>query len=424
MSPKKFSPHKILPVLLRLWFYLFLLIGFFSLLDFVSPKEGNSKSIPYIFVLSLLGAFVFFISEKQSLKREKLRNFLCGNFILNSLLVTFSLVFPVTLLELGVRPYCTFVHKDTSIYQKDKELGWKLRPAAKAFHDATIQINSQGLRSPERGYTKPSGIKRILFLGDSITYGLRLEYNDTYPYLSETILKEKNRLPAECINAGIPGYSTWQEYLFWLKEGVKYQPDIVVLSFCLNDVLNTYTGIRFGDYGQDDPVPYIEDNWMDSLLKRSAIIYMGKHYYYKIRYGKNMRENAIYREGLDAASLYEKANTPEIQHAWELTHTYIKKIAEETKQRNARFLFVIFPYNISLPGQGIQPWMPKTLLEFSAQNNIPVLDMLPVFQKDMDTMKNHELTRYFRDACHPTAYGSHLAAQAIADEIIQRQWIQ
>ena len=42
-----------------------------------------------------------------------------------------------------------------------------------------IQINSNGLRGPERGYGKPAGLRRVLLLGDSLVEG----YTVTEPRL-------------------------------------------------------------------------------------------------------------------------------------------------------------------------------------------------------------------------------------------------
>ena len=427
MHREQFSPHKILPVLLRTWAALFILIALFASEDIITtlmrsiPDHKVQFSYPPIIFLFL--AVSILTLDWQIKKKKKLQRVFYTNIALNSLLLPLSIALPVTLSELGLHPYCNFVHKDTSIYMRDGEVGWRLRPNARANHNAVIEITSKGLRSPERDYLKPDGSKRIVFLGDSITYGLRLEYADTFPNQTEIILKEKTGAAVECINAGIPGYSTWQEFVFFEKEAIRYQPDIVVLSFCLNDVLNTYTGVRFGDYGQDDPVPFIEENWMEFLLKRSAIVYMGKLGYSKLRYGKNLKEDAVYREGLSVASLYEKAKYPEIQQAWNLTHSYIKKMADLSTQKSSHFLLVVFPYSIPRVNNGIVPWTPESLLDFAKQSNIPAIDLLPVIQDDMKS-NNLKIDHYFRDACHPTAYGSRLAAKAISSEILNRQWIK
>ena len=38
------------------------------------------------------------------------------------------------------------------------------------------------------------------------------------------------------INGGVEGYSTWQQLHFLKNEGITFEPDLVILQFCFNDV--------------------------------------------------------------------------------------------------------------------------------------------------------------------------------------------
>lgn len=97
-------------------------------------------------------------------------------------------------------------------------------------------INSKGFRDiREYEHQKPQGVFRILVLGDSFTVGWEVQQDETYASVMERYLKE-NGLNAEVINAGIQGYSTAEELVFLEQEGVKYQPDVVVLGFFHNDL--------------------------------------------------------------------------------------------------------------------------------------------------------------------------------------------
>ena len=102
----------------------------------------------------------------------------------------------------------------TGIFVKDRELGWKLKPNVEdKWGGVKVKINSKGLRGPEINYRKLPHVRRILFLGDSVTFGYLLERDDqTYPSQVARILKKKLLLAVESINAGVGGYSPWQEY--------------------------------------------------------------------------------------------------------------------------------------------------------------------------------------------------------------------
>jgi GDSL-like Lipase/Acylhydrolase family len=102
-----------------------------------------------------------------------------------------------------------------------------------------IKINSLGLRDREHTYEKPTGTRRVLLLGDSITEGMQVPLDRTFARLVESDLHGRS-LPIEVINAGVSAFSTDNELLFFRAEGIRYAPDVVVLVFnAMNDVSET-----------------------------------------------------------------------------------------------------------------------------------------------------------------------------------------
>ena len=116
-------------------------------------------------------------------------------------------------------------------------LGWELVPgiAGTGRLGNRVEINSHGLRDIERPLKKPAGVLRILALGDSYTFGVGVDLEQTFvkqiqARLAETFPK------VDVINAGVAGYNLFQA-LSWFKErGVNYAPDAVVYFFFLDDV--------------------------------------------------------------------------------------------------------------------------------------------------------------------------------------------
>lgn len=49
----------------------------------------------------------------------------------------------------------------------------------------------------------------------------------------------------EAINAGVGGYSAWQEYEYLRSRGVTLDPDMVVVGFVLNDVTENMDLVQF-----------------------------------------------------------------------------------------------------------------------------------------------------------------------------------
>ena len=105
-----------------------------------------------------------------------------------------------------------------------------------------VKINSKGLRDSEYDYAKAKKVYRILLLGDSYPFGWGVSGDKTFPKMIETRLNENGRHPRqyskiEVINAGIGDYTLEQQLYFYLIEGSRYDPDMIVL--CLRDRKST-----------------------------------------------------------------------------------------------------------------------------------------------------------------------------------------
>jgi len=124
------------------------------------------------------------------------------------------------------------------VFKKDKDLFWRLRHdqkiKSKFFEGKTYRINSQGLRGEEIG-EKANNV-RIVALGNSCTFGWGIEYNNIYTEKLENLINSDPDLPAvQVINAGIPGYSSFQGRRFFNSDILKLEPDIVLLMYGWND---------------------------------------------------------------------------------------------------------------------------------------------------------------------------------------------
>jgi hypothetical protein len=116
----------------------------------------------------------------------------------------------------------------------------RLRPNLQFWHtdrDGSwkFDTNSQGFRSyKDYHLEKPSGVFRVIALGDSTTEGFEVRQNDTYAAVLERYLR-KDGINAEVFNTGISGFGTAEELIYLENEGIKYNPDAVVLGFFGND---------------------------------------------------------------------------------------------------------------------------------------------------------------------------------------------
>lgn len=97
------------------------------------------------------------------------------------------------------------------------------------------EISSQGLRDREFAVPKPPGVTRVLVLGDSVTYGVRVSADRAWPKVLERRLYAVDP-GIEVVNAGVTAWTPFNELHFYLERGRLLEPDVVILALCLNDV--------------------------------------------------------------------------------------------------------------------------------------------------------------------------------------------
>ncbi len=96
--------------------------------------------------------------------------------------------------------------------------------------------NSLGTRGKDFSKDKKEGTYRILFLGDSMTFGWGVEDDQTYPALVEKYLNDSGvggkYSKVETINAGFAdGWSIDDYYVYYKEIGSKFKPDLVIVDF-------------------------------------------------------------------------------------------------------------------------------------------------------------------------------------------------
>jgi len=98
-------------------------------------------------------------------------------------------------------------------------------------------VSSQGFRNAPVAVPKPDGLFRILILGDSVAYGGEVPREMAFPFQLQQLLR-KRMANVEVVNAGVAGYSPYNELHAYLVRGRTLAPDLVIVAMCLNDVVN------------------------------------------------------------------------------------------------------------------------------------------------------------------------------------------
>ena len=105
-----------------------------------------------------------------------------------------------------------------------------------------VQFNYRSLRDIEYDYAKNADTTRIMFLGDSYTAGWQVPLEQTYTgRLRDWLSPTEN---VEFINAGLHGWGTDRQYLYYHTDGYRYNSDVVVLQFYVgNDIIDNGIGV-------------------------------------------------------------------------------------------------------------------------------------------------------------------------------------
>lgn len=115
---------------------------------------------------------------------------------------------------------------------------YELRPDVDTcFEKVPVKINSRGVRgTSEVAVPKPEGTFRILVLGDSHAFGWAIPETATAAAQLQKALGAITPSPVEVVNAGVPGYSAFQEAAWLEAHGADLEPDCVIVLFVANDL--------------------------------------------------------------------------------------------------------------------------------------------------------------------------------------------
>ncbi|MHC4706724.1 MAG: SGNH/GDSL hydrolase family protein [Planctomycetota bacterium] len=158
------------------------------------------------------------------------------------------------------------------------------KPTDQAYHwsHEGYLINSAGFRDREYDEAKTEGTYRIIVLGDSTTAGNGVrDLDKTYTKLLEKRLNADAHPGRrfQVLNMGVGGYHTMQEVETLRAKGMQYEPDLVLLTFCMNDFdLHADGGVhrklsRMKQYSFQDT----DTTLYNSVLRRSRLAFILHH---------------------------------------------------------------------------------------------------------------------------------------------------
>jgi hypothetical protein len=392
------------------------------------------------------------LSQSQSVSREEVTLAWPKKLVLRSICIGLGLLLSFCLGELALRATTGYFDsfKSAPFRQYDPVLGISLIPNKRVIHNrgcfkGEVVTNRWGMRDRERSLEKAPGEFRIALLGDSAVEAVQVKPEEVVNIRMEELLREKGYRNMEVLAFGVEGIGTTQELLMYQTRVRKFHPDLVILNWVDNDVMNNSSTIQPKVYGVHTwYAPYYDLGPDGNLVFRPVAprafnglrSFIGSHslfvYYMERIWGRVDLRQAQWQGIPLQWGVYGDPLDPEWEQAWLVTEKVLTQLATTVTNDDAKFVVLVPPafYKTDpdwklrftrsegrIP-QSFNPDKVSDRLQHIASRNHITLDFLAPY---METYRDaHKLEwPYFSFVCDPhySALGHEVAAEGIVQRL-------
>lgn len=158
-------------------------------------------------------------------------------FSVSSIITLAFVEVTASLLNHYLLPGLNQVLNDDGLMEFDPRYFWRLRVGLHSYGGSSVTVNTRHLRgSLDAWSVKQSGEIRVICLGDSSVFGHGVNDAETFTETCQGLL-QKNQPHLTFINAGVPGYSSYQSYRWLQDHGGSLEPDVIVVANLFSDCM-------------------------------------------------------------------------------------------------------------------------------------------------------------------------------------------
>lgn len=341
-----------------------------------------------------------------------------------SIMILFVLAAVFLVTEVALR---AFLPQTMNVYAYDSDYVFAFRPHSTIDYtsDEFSQVstfNSQGFKDYEYDYVrKPAGTFRILVLGDSFAVGLEVPQDKTLPkQLEQKLRAQFPNKNIEVLSVATNGWSTEQELLFLEKKALAYQPDLVILAYFVgNDQIDNAARGLFTYDGKQLAVN--RDRPLAQSRLRGVYYFLSAHAH-TFNFFQKLYWDARAGTGTSAGINYDQAIVPYLQKnltedtafTWKKTFALLNRIDKLLYAQNTPWMIAVVPDRIQeipalrkergLNDEDLVVDHPQQLLyAYGRINVIPVVDLLPAFQRHADAPLHFAKDFHWNEAGHALA---------------------
>jgi lysophospholipase L1-like esterase len=282
-------------------------------------------------------------------------------------------------------------------YSDNPQIGWEPIPLAER-KASKAGINDLGYRDLNHPVAKPPGVLRIIVIGDSIAQGTGIRDDKAiFPRLLEMNLRLKG-VSAEVQNFGVPGYNTQQEVETLIARGLAYSPDIVILSYCLNDRSFEAGRMPYGMARNALAKRATDDSQRLQWLTRSALF---RYVYFGLIFQHTGASDEVERRfGAVFADTVKES---------------FGRLSELSRTHNFKVIVSVFPLFRKKKAEDFEGYSFQSehtyVRTLSEENDFVHLDLLETFRA---CAREGPVAT---DVYHPNERGHRCAAEALAEEV-------
>jgi lysophospholipase L1-like esterase len=267
---------------------------------------------------------------------------------------------------------------------------------------ALVMTDEHGFRTSARSRQRIISEEQILVLGDSVSVGVGVEAEQTYPSLLE------DKLGKRVLNASVTGYGIvdYAEVLGHIAGNFK--PQLVIVGICLNDVSPTSQAniVTLTRTRKEDVEVSPDERRYPTLLMRT------------LRYiNDNYLNFHSARDHFEADRLYYR--DAEIIEFLSSQFAKLKRSLTDEKV----LLFVLFPYEYQLRIGSLEILEPQNIIkEAGRRAGVTIYDPYEELSEYLKVKKVPSRAIYlFNDPLHFNSVGHHALADLVYRHINQRQ---
>lgn len=277
----------------------------------------------------------------------------------------------------------------------DPHIGWRFEPNAVVRDDGpdfdvTYQCDADGFRAV---CERPGATQRVMFVGDSFTFGVGVEGKDTF------VERFADLSPGVRVdNVGMAGFGVDQMWRALVDAVEARKPDIVVVSFVIDDLTRSMTAYRYRNGWMRKPAYQLDDGALVELTAENSPGAAQRFFERKFELAE------AYRRAMRSFGLRQG-----VGERFELNLRLFEAMRDYCHEHGAKFVVV------HLPQRGA--WRPTESFaaEFE-QSSTPYLDLGATF---VDTPSS----LYFPKDPHFNAKGHEFVAHVLHDYCAELGWL-